>query len=180
MNIVEILCAGILSLGVGGNNERGEFACTHVPQIVELSKEMDFRPEIMISLIHHESRWKPGVVSKANACGLTQVLPRYTGGPAYPRGAGNPKLTCDQLKDPTVSINAGARALRYWLHKYGRGNEKIGLCGYNAGFRCRPRVGPDGKKVLPKAGQQGMRYSKNVIRLANKLRSYVNAALAQN
>ena len=180
MSIVEILCAGILSLGIGGTAERGEFACTHVPQIVELSEEMGFRPELMISLIHYESRWKPHVVSRANACGLTQVLPRYTGGPAYPRGAGNPRLTCDQLKDPRTSIDAGSRALRYWLHQYGRGNERIGLCGYNAGFRCRPRQNSEGQRVLPRAGQQGMRYSRNVTRLANRLRSYVQTAQAQN
>ena len=106
MSIIEILCAGILSLGIGGTPERGQFACTHVPQIVELSEEMGFRPELMISLIHYESRWQPHVVSRANACGLTQVLPRYTGGPAYPRGAGNPRLTCNQLKDPQTSIEA--------------------------------------------------------------------------
>jgi len=173
MTIVEILCAGILSLGIGGSVDRGEYACKHVPQIVKLSKEMNFRPELMISLIHYESRWYPHVVSRAKACGLTQVLPKYTGGKPYPRGAGNPVLTCEQLKDPVTSIDAGARALRYWLHRYGRGSEKIGLCGYNAGFRCRPKKDVAGKYVLPKAGKQGMAYSKNVRRMANRLRRYV-------
>ena len=164
MTLVEVICAGIVALGIGGTNERSEFACKYVPQVVVESNEMGFRPELMIALIHYESRWYPSVVSKANACGLTQVLPRYTGGRPYPRGVGNPKLTCKQLKDPTISITAGSRALRYWLKRYGKGNERVGLCGYNAGFRCK------GKS--PHKG--GMKYSGKVVRMADKLRKYIN------
>lgn len=170
MGIAEILCAGILALGIGGTPERGEFACTHVPQIIERSRELGFRPALMISLIHHESRWQHRVVSHANACGLTQVLPRYTGGAPYPRGAGNPRLTCDQLKDPRVSIDAGSRALRYWIQRYGRGNERVGLCGYNAGFRCKTtRERP----ALSRAGRAGMSYARRVLRTASALEAYV-------
>lgn len=165
MTLVEALCAAILAFGIGDSTPRGEYACTHVPQIIEVSKEFNLRPEVMVSLIHYESRFNPTVVSSAGACGLTQVLPRYTGGRPYPRGAGNPRLTCEQLKDPRTSILAGARALRYWLHQYGRGNERVGLCGYNAGFRCKGRN--------PHAA--GMRYSRRVVRMANRLESYVNA-----
>ena len=165
MTLIEALCAAILAFGVGDSTSRGEYACTHVPQIIEVSQKFNLRPEIMVALIHYESRFNPRVVSRANACGLTQVLPRYTGGRPYPRGAGNPRLTCEQLKDPRTSILAGARALRYWLHIYGRGNERIGLCGYNAGFRCK---GADPHPA-------GMRYSRRVVRMANRLESYVNA-----
>ena len=163
MTLIEVLCAGILALGIGDSSERGEYACTHVPQIVEVSVAYGFRPEIMIALIHYESRFNPGVVSRANACGLTQVLPRYTGGRPYPRGVGNPRLTCDQLKDPETSILAGARALRYWLHVYGRGSEQTGLCGYNAGFRCKQRT--------PHAA--GSRYARRVRAMADRLSGYV-------
>jgi len=163
MTLIEVLCAGILALGIGDSSERAEYACTHVPQIVEVSEEFGLRPEIMIALIHYESRFHPRVVSRANACGLTQVLPRYTGGRPYPRGVGNPLLTCDQLKDPETSILAGARALRYWLHVYGRGNEQTGLCGYNAGFRCKQRV--------PHAA--GSRYARRVRAMADDLGRYV-------
>ena len=164
MTLIEVLCAGILALGVGGSPERGEFACAHVPQIVEVSNKFDLRPEVMIALIHYESRWYPHVVSRAGACGLTQVLPRYTGGRPYPRGAGNPRLTCNLLKDPQTSILAGARALRYWLHIYGRGNEQTGLCGYNAGFRCKGRT----------PHRAGSRYARKVVQMADRLENYVN------
>jgi soluble lytic murein transglycosylase-like protein len=167
MGIAEILCAGIITLGIGGSAERGKFACTHIPQIIELSDRFGFQPELMISLIHHESRWHPSAVSHANACGLTQVLPKYTGGAPYPRGAGNPTLTCKQLKDPKTSIDAGSRALRYWIMRYGKGSETIGLCGYNAGFRCRGIP-------LSRAGRSGMSYARRVLRMSMSLRTFVN------
>ncbi len=125
-------------------------------------EEINYGP-IMVSLIHYESRFNLRVVSSAGACGLTQVLPRYTGGRPYPRGVGNPRLTCEQLKDPRTSILAGARALRYWLHQYGRGNERVGLCGYNAGFRCKGQT----------PHRAGMRYSRRVIRMADRIERYV-------
>ena len=166
----ELLCSAIIALNIGGSEARAKYACIHVPQVLEVSKQMGFRPELMVSLIHYESRWKPKVVSSANACGLTQVLPRYTGGRPYPRGVGNPKLTCKQLYDPETSINAGARALRYWLYQYGRGQERVGLCGYNAGFRCK------GKNPI----KAGMRYSKKVIRKANQLKEHMDSLVRKS
>lgn len=168
MTLIEALCASILAFGIGDSSSRGEYACTHVPQIVEVSQKFNLRPEVMISLIHYESRFNPRVVSSAGACGLTQVLPRYTGGRPYPRGTGNPRLTCEQLKDPRTSILAGARALRYWLHRYGRGSERVGLCGYNAGFRCKGQT----------PHRAGMRYSRRVIRMADRMERYVNSRVS--
>jgi len=172
MILIDALCAGILALGIGtgGTANNIEYACTHVPQIVETSIRLDLRPEVVIALIHYESRWTPTAVSHAGACGLTQVLPKYTGGRAYPRGTGVPKLTCDQLKDAKTSINAGMHTLRYWHHRYARGNELIALCGYNAGFRCK------GPNAVPK----GVRYATRVKRLADKLRRYVDARLSRD
>lgn len=122
-----------------------------------------------MSMIFVESGWKKTAVSKANACGLTQVLPRYT-------GKITKKFTCDQLKDPKVSIMVGARTLRWWIdyHKNSLtekqkaemspgGFKKYyitrGLCGYNAGFRC------SGKKP----NSNGIRYANKVLRLKKRL-----------
>lgn len=159
----ELLCSAIIALNIGGSVERAEYACTHTPQIIEVSEEMGFRPELFVSLIHHESMWNPGAVSENNACGLTQVLPKYTGGQPYPLGIGGKKLSCDQLKDPQNSIVAGAHALRYWLYQYGRGHERVGLCGYNAGFRCYDISSDD----------TGMIYASRVIRTANRIRNHM-------
>tara|TARA_R110002110_G_scaffold198566_2_gene408907 strand:+ start:728 stop:1279 length:552 start_codon:yes stop_codon:yes gene_type:complete len=124
LNVAEILCYVLISIGM----PRAEFACTHMETLVEAAEENELRPELLIAMIYVESNWNHRVVSRANACGLTQVLPKYTK---------NPKLTCNDLKDPETSIDTGAKTLNYWVNKYGKGNERVGLCGYLAGFRCK-------------------------------------------
>ena len=148
--IAETFCLVLLTLGI----PRSDFACQHVETVVEAASYYDIKPEIMLALIYVESRWNHKAVSKSNACGLTQVLPKYTR---------NPKLTCKSLFDPKLSIWTGAEKLNYWIYKYGRGNKKIGLCGYNAGYRCK---GENKHK-------RGMRYARKVLKRArNIMRKY--------
>ena len=144
--LAETLCLVLLSLGT----PRADFACQHLETVVEAATHYRIRPEIMVALIYTESRWNHRAVSRSNACGLTQVLPKYTK---------NPKLTCKSLFDPETSIWTGAKKLNYWIYKYGKGNKKIGLCGYNAGFRCK------GKNKH----KRGMRYAKRVLKRAKNL-----------
>ena len=94
-------------------------------------------PELLAALIFVESSFYPNVVSSANACGLTQVVPRWTGGPET-KGV---KYTCQQLKDPETSIKVGAQILSYSIRVYGKGNEDKGLCVYNAGTKCITKKG---------------------------------------
>jgi soluble lytic murein transglycosylase-like protein len=142
--ISELLCIAVLNLGMPNAN----LACEHMEELVEASELHNVEPAVVISLIHYESRWTPTAVSRAGACGLTQVLPQYTK---------NPKLTCKQLKDPTRSIYAGAAALGVWVqkHKYLKG-----LCGYNAGYTC-------GKKY--RKTHRGWRYARRVLRYSRKI-----------
>ena len=70
------------------------------------------------------------------------------------------KYNCKQLKNPKISIWEGARKLNYWIYKYGKGNLKIGLCGYNAGFRCK------GKS----SNKSGLTYARKVVRMSNRLK----------
>ena len=141
--MAETFCLVLLALGI----PRSDFACQHLETVVEAANHYDIRPEVMTAMIYTESRWNPKAVSKSNACGLTQVLPKYTR---------NPKLTCKSLFDPKVSIWTGAKKLNYWIYKYGRGSERIGLCGYNAGYRCK------GKNKH----RRGVFYSKRVLKRA--------------
>tara|TARA_R100000008_G_C3527207_1_gene137234 strand:+ start:166 stop:636 length:471 start_codon:yes stop_codon:yes gene_type:complete len=142
----DILCLIVMTIGFA----RAEVACEHMDEVVKASEAYDIRPELMVGLIYAESRWNRKAVSRSNACGLTQVLPKYTR---------NPKLSCEDLKDPKTSIWTGAKKLNYWIYKYGRGSEKIGLCGYNAGFRCK---GENKHK-------RGMMYSRSVRKYARKI-----------
>lgn len=112
---------------------RAEVACEHMHSVVKESKENSIKPEILLGLIYTESRWNSEAVSPSGACGLTQVLPKYS----KKYGGKDRNLTCDELKDPATSIQVGAKMLNYWYYKYGKKRYKIGLCGYNAGFRCK-------------------------------------------
>jgi len=151
-----------MALNIGGSDARTKFACEQMETIVKEAEANDLPPELIVSLIHYESRFSPRVVSKAGACGLMQVIPRYTGNRkgGVNRGTGVPKLTCKQLKDPKTNIKYGTMTLKYWISKYGKGSVKIGLCGYNAGFRCKGE----------NPNKHGTKYSSLVRNKAKKLR----------
>ncbi len=121
--VAEAICAAVLALGM----HNADIACQHMQDVVEAGEKYDLDPVLIVSLIRVESRWTPTAVSRSRACGLTQVLAKYT----------KPKLKCKQLLNPKTSIKIGAKKLNFWIYKYGKGNIRTGLCGYNAGFRCK-------------------------------------------
>jgi len=139
MGMVELLCAATLALNIGGSEDRGQFLCSQMETIVAEAEANNLPPELIVALIHYESRGYPNAVSRSNACGLMQVVPRWTGNGkgGVNRQTGVPKLTCEQLKDPKTNIKYGTMTLKHWISSYGRGSVKIGLCGYNAGYRCK-------------------------------------------
>ncbi len=166
MGIVELLCASVVALSLGDTPQNAEFACKNMSHLATEAEKNELDPALLVSLIHHESRWVPTVVSKSNACGLTQVIPKWTGG----RASNHQKYTCDQLKDATTSITAGATILSFWIESYGRGNVKTGLCGYNAGYRC--------KGENPNAA--GMRYSKKVRKTHRRILRHISKLRKQH
>lgn len=161
-----VLCSAVLSIGM----PNAETACAHMPLLVEESKRWNVKPEVMIGLIHVESRWTPDVTSRANACGLTQIIPKWTGGKA----TGGRKYTCKELYNPVVSIKAGTEIFSYWRRTYGRGNYTIGLCGYNAGYRCKPSKRTGRVEPHPK----GMKYAKAVLRWSRKIKKAAQKVLS--
>ena len=144
----KVLCVAIIAssgvFGIGGKDR----ACKYSRQVVEASSKYKLDPYLLTALIQVESNWKSHVVSPAGACGLTQVVHKYS------------KYNCKQLKNPKISIWEGAKKLNYWIYKYGKGNLKIGLCGYNAGFRCK------GKSAI----KSGLTYAKKVVTMSNRLK----------
>ena len=131
------------------SEHRQELICKQASTVIKESKKNSIDPSLLLALITVESNWKRTAVSSANACGLTQVIPKYT-------GSITKKYTCNQLKDPKTSIKTGAKILSWWM-KYHNGNTTSALCAYNAGFRC----GKDRKR--PSKG--GMRYAKKVLQI---------------
>ena len=145
-------------------------ACLYSQQIEDAAAKNKIDKHIYLALILVESGFNKNVVSSAGACGLTQVLPKYTGGIANKK-----KYTCRQLKNPRTSIAVGAKILRWWID-YHKNNSALtkkqkkkmnpdsltryytarGLCGYNAGFRCK------GSRPI----KGGMRYANKVLKLS--------------
>lgn len=97
-------------------------ACSQAEHIIETSEAVDISPFVLSAMIWHESRWLPSAVSPAKACGLTQVLAKYS------------PYTCKQLKDPALSITEGASILFFWQEK--KGSIRTALKCYNSGYAC--------------------------------------------
>jgi soluble lytic murein transglycosylase len=82
------------------------------------------------SLIRQESEFNPAAVSKANACGLMQLLPSV--GRSLARQEGISHFENFQLFDPATNIRLGTRYLRQTLDKFG-GVTEYALAAYDAG-----------------------------------------------
>ena len=88
--LIQSLCLSIGVLGMSNSQEKR--ACRYMPTIVKESNRHNIDPAIFVALIYTESCFNPWEVSHANACGLTQVIPKWTGGKA----SGRKKYTCKQ------------------------------------------------------------------------------------
>ena len=136
MSLVEALCLGLLAIP-GLSDSKKKHACkNYVPIIVSASLENDVDPTLMLAVMYVESSYRKRVVSRAGACGLMQILPKYSG--IYRKGTRKP-YTCDQLKSPNRNINLGVRIYAKLL-ALADGNENKALCYYNAGPVGCPRV----------------------------------------
>ena len=146
------------------SKSRLSLACKMSEHVVSESKKNNLRPSLVMALIYIESGWKRNAVSSAGACGLTQVIPKWTGSP----NTGVPKLTCKKLFNPKTSITMGTRLMKFWIKNYAQGNEQVGLCGYNSGYRCKVRR-VKGKVLKP--NKKGMRYARVVLSTERKILS---------
>ena len=144
MNLATFICLSAYAMGWAN----AEQVCLNADSVVEVSERYEIEPEVIVSLVYHESRWNPRARSKVGACGLTQVIPRWTR---------NPRRTCSELRDsPEVSLNTGIEMLHRILNskRYADGNLKVALCAYNAGYsncksyRTKRRSNAYGRKVL--------------------------------
>ena len=147
------------------NKKRHKNVCQFAGQVYKESKKNNIDPILLMAVIYRESGWKKTVVSPAGACGLTQVIPKYTGKYSPVKK----KYSCKQLKNPKISISAGARILKWWI-KYHKGDVRRGLCGYSSGFRCK------GKRPL----KAGMRYADRVLKTKRKITARANRIKDKN
>ena len=125
---------------------RQKSICKIMPHVVAEAERNNIDPFLLAGLITVESNWNSQAISHAGACGLTQVMPKYTGGRATKRA----KYTCEQLKNPRTAVTAGSDILSWWLYSYAGGDVPTALCGYFSGFRCKPNINKAGERYYRK------------------------------
>ncbi len=94
------------------------------------SEENGLDPYLVASLIRQESEFNPSAISRANAYGLMQLLPKTGRGEARKEGLRHYRT--DSLLDPTTNIELGTRYFRQMVDEFG-GHIEYALAAYNAG-----------------------------------------------
>ncbi len=87
-------------------------------------------PYLVASLIRQESEFNPNAVSRANAVGLMQLLPKT--GKTVARQVKMRRYNSSQLYTPAVNLQLGTRYFRGMVDKFG-GSFEYALAAYNAG-----------------------------------------------
>jgi soluble lytic murein transglycosylase len=86
-------------------------------------------PYLVASLIRQESEFNPNAVSRANAVGLMQLLPKT--GKLVAREVKLKRYTASQLYTPAVNLQLGTRYFKGMIDKFG--SFEYALAAYNAG-----------------------------------------------
>jgi soluble lytic murein transglycosylase len=86
-------------------------------------------PYLVASLIRQESEFNPNAVSRANAVGLMQLLPKT--GKLVAKEVKLKRYTASQLYTPAVNLQLGTRYFRSMVDKFG--GFEYALAAYNAG-----------------------------------------------
>ena len=151
--IKEILICLALTNMDGVVNEHN--ICSNVKLISELSAKHKIDSHLFVSIMWAESRFKEQAKSKGGACGITQVLPKYT----------RPRVDCDDLKDPKIGIYYGYKTFSTFYNQYAKQDTDISLCAYNAGFRCKDEELTEKEKLVVRRAKK---YYIPVIKKFNK------------
>ncbi|MGA9392229.1 MAG: transglycosylase SLT domain-containing protein [Candidatus Sulfotelmatobacter sp.] len=94
------------------------------------SDENGLDPYLVASLIRQESEFNPNAVSRANAVGLMQLLPKT--GKLVAKEVKLKRYNASELYTPTVNLQLGTRYFRGMVDKFG-GSFEYALAAYNAG-----------------------------------------------
>jgi soluble lytic murein transglycosylase-like protein len=100
-----------------------------VEAITEVVQRHHYPPALVLSLIHHESRFHLEAVSSAGALGLTQLLPSTA--VLVARSEGMPPPSRGDLFDPATNIKLGFAFLADLERHYG--SRDMALTVYNGG-----------------------------------------------
>lgn len=98
--------------------------------VIAQTRRANLNPYLLWALIIVESDMNPDAISRADAYGLTQVIPKTADRLAWEMG--ETTFGIHQLLDPHESIRYGAWYLGGLVHKF-HNQESLALIGYNAG-----------------------------------------------
>jgi soluble lytic murein transglycosylase len=99
-------------------------------ELKKFSEKNGLNPYLVASLIRQESEFNPLAVSRANAVGLMQLLPKT--GKVVARQEGVKHYSASQLYTPAMNLQLGTRYFRGMVDKFG-GSFEHALAAYNAG-----------------------------------------------
>jgi soluble lytic murein transglycosylase len=100
------------------------------PALKRFAEKNGLDPYLVASLIRQESEFNPFAVSRANAVGLMQLLPKT--GKVVAREEHVKHYNASQLFTPTMNLQLGTRYFRGMVDKFG-GSFEHALAAYNAG-----------------------------------------------
>jgi len=106
------------------------FPRAYWPDLKRYAEENRLDPYLVASLIRQESEFNPVAVSRANAVGLMQLLPKT--GKLMAREESLKHYNASQLYTPAVNLKLGTRYFRGMVDKFG-GSLEYALAAYNAG-----------------------------------------------
>lgn len=109
---------------------RAAFPLPYRSSLEDQARQKDLDPFLLAGLIRQESEFNPKAKSRANALGLTQVLPST--GRQLSRKNGITRFVPKMLYDPEVNLKLGTYYLRQLLESL-NGNWEETLASYNAG-----------------------------------------------
>jgi soluble lytic murein transglycosylase len=106
------------------------FPKAYWPDLRKYSELNGLDPYLVASLIRQESEFNAGALSRANAVGLMQLLPKT--GKSVAKQVKLKKYSAPQLYTPSVNLELGTRYFKDMVDKY-NGQFEYALAAYNAG-----------------------------------------------
>ncbi len=98
--------------------------------IEKYASKFGVEPSLVYAIIREESRFNTYALSRAMACGLTQIMPST--GKALAKKMGIKNYSTSKLFDPELNIRMGTYYISQLLKKY-NGNKHLALAAYNGG-----------------------------------------------
>jgi len=109
---------------------RKNFPESYTAELEQAHRATGLQPDLVRSLMHVESRLNPLAISRSDARGLMQVLPRT--GRLIARELGYREFGKELLLEPRVALHFGSWYLKELVKKFG-GQEVLAVCSYNTG-----------------------------------------------